>query len=606
MPVATRSPPVTGGPVVVAVSGAPGSDAVVHRAAELAQQAGVPLLGVHVLTPREAASEPSPLLDRHRRLVVELGGRYHEVVGSDVAGALRGFARAEEGRQLVVGAGRDRGSVVHDLLTDAGHADLVVVAGGRERVRPEPPAQRRRSPTLPPRRRVVAWTLAGGGVPLLTLALLPARDHALPGALLLHLLLVVAVAVIGGARPATAAAVLGFLSVNWFLTPPFHTLDVATAQNLLALFTFLAVGAVVSFLVGQVARGSVEAGRARSEAEALARAAGSLAGSEDPLGALAGRVRSTFELDAVAVLVRSGPGWTVATGAGEPLPFTPEEATSTVPVGDDAVLAVRGGALAADDLRVLRAFAAQLAIALEQRRLEAEAATAAALAEADRLRTALLRSVSHDLRTPLASIKASVSSLLQGDVDWPPDAVEDFLRTIEEETDRLNGLVGNLLDMGRLQAGAVQVSLRPVGLEDVVPAALASLSTDTSAVDLVLDEASPRVNADPVLLERAVANVVSNGLAWAGAEGTVRVEVAEGNGTVELRVVDRGPGVRPEDRSRLFEAFQRLGDRSNDTGAGLGLAVTRGFMEAMGGTVRMEDTPGGGLTVVLGLRAADA
>lgn len=341
-------------------------------------------------------------------------------------------------------------------------------------------------------RRLAAWLLGAAGVAVITAALVPLRDDHVSTALLLHMLLTVAVAVLGGVVPAVAVAVAAFFAVNWFLTPPYHGLHIDSPENLLSLVTFLVVGSLVGFLFG----------------------------------------------------------------------------------------------------RVMRA--------------EHEAAEVSALAETDRLRTALLRAVSHDLRTPLASIKASVSSLLQDDVDWSPEATIEFLTTIEEETDRLDRVVGNLLDMGRLQAGAIQVSARPVALEEVVPAALTSLSTDTATVDLDIDERSPRVEADPALLERAVANVVSNALAWTATGTNVRVSVDELADDVELRIVDHGPGVAPEHRERIFEPFQRLGDRSNDTGVGLGLAVARGFVEAMGGRIRMEDTPGGGLTMVIVLRSVAA
>jgi len=348
----------------------------------------------------------------------------------------------------------------------------------------------------------VAWALAAVGVAAIVAALVPFRtDRSLTTALLLHVLLIVAVAALGGAAPAVAAAVAGFFAVNWFLTPPYHGLHIEGPANLLGLVTFLVVGAVVSFLVAQVGRRSVEASEAQR----------------------------------VAAL---------------------------------------------------------------------EAAEAAALAETDRLRTALLRAVSHDLRTPLASIKASVSSLRQDDISWTREATAEFLATIAEETDRLDRVVANLLDMGRLQAGAVQVAVRPVALEEIVPAALTSLSADTSVVELDLDETSPRVEADPALLERAVANVISNALAWTRPGTPVHVSVTERDAAVvELRVIDHGPGVPVDHRERLFEPFQRLGDRSNDTGAGLGLAVARGFVETMGGRMHMGDTPGGGLTMAITLRA---
>jgi two-component system sensor histidine kinase KdpD len=249
---------------------------------------------------------------------------------------------------------------------------------------------------------------------------------------------------------------------------------------------------------------------------------------------------------------------------------------------------------------VLQAFVAQLDAALEHRRLSEQAAGADALAEADLLRTAILRAVSHDLRTPLASIKAAATSLLQRDVEWTGADRQDFLRTIDEEADRLNTLVGNLLDMSRLEAGAVRAQVRPVALEDIVPVALSGLP-GRDRVEVTVPETLPQVLADPTLLERAVANLAANALRHSPVGRTVRIEAGAFGARIDLRVIDSGSGVAPSDRERVFEPFQRLGDHDTDTGVGLGLAVARGFVRSMGGDLELEDTPGGGLTAIVSL-----
>jgi two-component system sensor histidine kinase KdpD len=223
------------------------------------------------------------------------------------------------------------------------------------------------------------------------------------------------------------------------------------------------------------------------------------------------------------------------------------------------------------------------------------------------LRTALLAAVSHDLRTPLSSIKASATSMLSHEVTWSPEAVRGFCETINTETDRLNTLVGNLLDMSRLQTGALHLAVRPVGLEEVTFSALASLSRDASQVVVDVPETLPRVAADPALLERAIANLVDNALAWTGAGQSVRIEAGQCGARIDLRVTDRGPGIPVNQREAVFQPFQRLGDSRNTSpdGVGLGLAVARGFVEAMGGELVLEDTPGGGLTTVVSLNIAD-
>jgi two-component system, OmpR family, sensor histidine kinase KdpD len=256
---------------------------------------------------------------------------------------------------------------------------------------------------------------------------------------------------------------------------------------------------------------------------------------------------------------------------------------------------------------VLNAFVAQLAAAIDRRRVGAQAAQAAALTEADQLRSALLQAVSHDLRTPLAGIKASASSLRQPDIQWSDSDRDQFLRTIEDETDRLATLVGNLLDMSRIQAGAVAPVTRAVGLEEVVPAAVAGLGPRAQIVDVAVPESLPPVEADPALLERVVANLVDNAVAHSPPDAPVRVEAGEVGDRVLVRIVDRGPGIPASERERVFQPFQRTGDRRRSprgAGVGLGLAVARGFTQAMGGDLVVDDTPGGGTTMVLDLAVA--
>jgi len=230
-------------------------------------------------------------------------------------------------------------------------------------------------------------------------------------------------------------------------------------------------------------------------------------------------------------------------------------------------------------------------------------AGAASLAKANELRSALLAAVSHDLRTPLAAIRAAATSLLSDDVAFEPAATKELLQTIDSEAERLNALVGDLLDMSRLQSGALVTVSRAVGLEEVVATALSSLPAG-ALVDIDVAESLPRVAVDPGLLERAVANIVENALRFSPPDQPVRIEAGAVAGRVDLRVVDRGRGIDMEDRERVFLPFQRLGDSPNGTGVGLGLAVAKGFVEAIGGELAVEDTPGGGCTMVLSLPVA--
>jgi two-component system, OmpR family, sensor histidine kinase KdpD len=606
-----RGPWETRERTVVAITGAPGGEALIRRAARMAMRAHAELFGVHVRSTDGLTGPPKQLLDEHRALVTELGGTYHEIVGDDIGKALIEFARAENATQLVLGASRrsrwvelTRGSVINRVIRASGSIDVHVISS-EEPAREAPFRRPRGRRTLPVRRQVAGAALGVVLLPLLTLVMATMRDGLdLPATLLLYLLAVVTIAAVGGVWPALGASVAAFLLANFYFIAPLHEFAIHAGKDVIALVVFLLVAGVVSGFVHFAARRSAEASRARAEAETLARLGGQLMVEEDPLPLLISTLRTAFGLSAIAVMQRSGEGWVVETSTGAPVPRSPEEGDLSIPIDAEMELVVVGPGLVAEDLALLQAFTGQLALALERRQLRAEAAVAAGLAEANDLRAALLAAVSHDLRTPLSSIKAAATSLLQQDVDWTPQATHELLATIDEEADRLNTLVGNLLDMSRLQSGALQLVMRDVGLEEVVPAAIKGLGERAQTVDVSVEETMPRVHADAALLERAVANIVGNALSWSPPDHPVRIDACAVDDRVDLRVVDRGPGIPPDQRDRMFQPFQRLGDQSNDSGTGLGLAVARGFVDAMGGKITVEDTPGGGLTVVVSLEAS--
>jgi two-component system sensor histidine kinase KdpD len=602
--------------VVVAITGAPGGDDVIRRAARMAARTRGELLGVHVRSADGLRGTAGDSLGAQRSLLQQLGGEYHELASADPAGTLVQFARAENATQVVLGSSRQsrwshllRGSVVNNVIRASGDIDIHVISSDPERAEDvreasEPKRRRPRGATLSPRRRILAWTLAILAPPLLTLVLSNVRATlTLPSDLLVFLLIVVVVAALGGFVPAFVCAITGFLLANWFFTPPYYEFTIQEGENLVALVIFLMVAGVVSVLVATASRRTADAARARAEAETLAATSGTLSASDDPLPQLVGQLQVAFDADHVAVLAGGDGGWDVLAASGDDGPTRPEDADVAIPLHGTEVLVLSGEQLGDEDREILRAFAGQVAIAVQQRELRADAARAVGLEEANELRTALLAAVSHDLRTPLSSIKAAVTSLLQRDVDFTPAATRELLETIDEGSDRLNHLVGNLLDMSRLQTGALQLVMRDVGLDEVVPVSVAGL-VEADRVDVEVDETLPRVTADPALLERAIANVVENALAWSPRDAHVRVGAIATQDRVDLHVVDRGPGIPPALREDVFRPFQRLGDRSNGSGVGLGLAVARGFVEAMGGRIAVEDTPGGGVTMVISLEAA--
>jgi two-component system sensor histidine kinase KdpD len=600
--------------VVVAVTGAPGTEALIRRAARIAQRAHGDLVGVHVHTQQGLAGPPTGLLEQHRRLVVDMGGEYHDVAGDDIGAALVEFARAENATQLVLGASqRSRwaeltsGSIINRVIRLSGPIDVHVISHQAPQ-RGEDELHRRRkrarASPLPPRRRAAGLLLALAGVPLLTMVFAQFRDAiGLSTVLLLFLALVVATAAAGGTLAAVVAAVTAFLAANWYFTPPYHRWTIAEGENVVALSVFLGVAIVVSRFVDNAARRAAEAARARSEAMTLAGLAATM-GKEEPVPALLAHLHAAFGFRGVALLRRTSTGWRIEAASGEDLPGQPDDADLVEELAPDLMLAMVGDRIAAEDQRILNAFAVQLAVVIEHGRLRVEAGRAETLAEANELRAALLQAVSHDLRTPLASIKASVTSLRQGDVEWSEEESADFLRTIDEESDRLTTLVGNLLDMSRVQAGALHPALAPVALEEVVAAALASLGSRAAIVDTHVSEDLPPVLVDEALLERALANVVDNAVRFSPPGRRVRIEAGAFSDHMDVCVADQGPGIPREKQEQVFQPFQRLGDNQPGIGVGLGLAVARGFLAAMGASIEVDATPGGGTTMVLRMATA--
>jgi two-component system sensor histidine kinase KdpD len=453
--------------------------------------------------------------------------------------------------------------------------------------------------TIGARRRLSGLLLAVAGLPLLTLVLMTGRGSlSLTDDLLIYLVAVVTLAVIGGFWPAVLAAVAASLLINWFFTPPLHTFTVDAPQDLLALLLFVTVAVAVSSVVHLAARRSLQAARSREEAGALLALAQTVLGGADTPAAVLTHLVATLGGHGELREFISGRWVPIATAGDAP----PEAPITRLNVRTDLVLDVRGLAREASQ-GLLAGFAAQAVAALDRERLRTQAAQAEALAEGNRMRTALLAAVSHDLRTPLASIKASVSSLRQRDVDWSETDTEALLATIEQNADRLDGLIGNLLDMSRLHTGSLQPFLRPTTIDEVAPVALHGLD-DSACVRLEVPDGLPLVLADPGLLERVLANLFSNALQHspASAPEPPALRASRHNGGVMLEVVDHGKGVPDEQKTLIFEPFQRFA--SKGVGVGLGLAVAKGFTEAMGGSIAAADTPGGGLTVRLTLPVA--
>ncbi|KUO12447.1 sensor histidine kinase [Streptomyces sp. DSM 15324] len=601
--------------IVVGLTGGPEGRTLIRRAARLAEKgAGGEVLAVYIARSDGLTSASPKELAVQRTLVEDLGGTFHHVVGDDIPAALLDFARGVNATQIVLGSSRRKawqyvfGPGVGATVARESGPDLdvhIVTHGEVAKGRGLPVARGARLG----RARIVWGWLVGLGGPVILALLLNTVQLGLANDMLLFLAVTVAAALLGGLLPALASAALGSLLLNFFYTPPLHRWTIADPKNIIAIVIFVGVGVSVASVVDLAARRTHQAARLRAESEILSFLAGNVLRGETSLEALLERVRETFGMESAALLERADDRspWTCAghVGLGRPVQ-RPDEADVDVPVGDRAALALTGRVLPAEDRRVLAAFAAQAVVVLDRSRLKEEAEHARALAEGNRIRTALLAAVSHDLRTPLAGIKAAVSSLRSDDVAWSEEDRAELLEGIEDGADRLDHLVGNLLDMSRLQTGTVTPIIREIDLDEVVPMALGGVPDPEESVELDIPETLPMVAVDAGLLERSVANLVENAVKYSPDGEPVLVAASALSDRVEVRVVDRGPGVPDEAKERIFAPFQRHGDAPRGAGVGLGLAVARGFAEAMGGTLNAEDTPGGGLTMVLTLRAAAA
>ncbi|MEU6184847.1 sensor histidine kinase KdpD [Nocardia sp. NPDC047038] len=596
--------------VVVAVTGGPESETIVRRAGRIATKSSADLVVVHVVRGDGLAGVSTERLARLRELAASLDASLHTVTGEDVPTALLEFAREANATQLVLGTSRRSRWA---RIFDEGIGSTVVQRSGKidvHMVTHEEAHRGFRYAALHPRRPVAAW-LAAVAVPALVCALSAAYlDEVLDlgGISAVFVVGVVAVALLGGVVPASFSALLSGLLLNWFFAPPRYSLTIAEPNSFITVVVLLIVAVAVAALVDLAAKRTAQARKASRQAELLTMFSGAILHGAD-LPRLLEQIREVFGQRAVALV--SGDQVLAEVGVGPPR--RPSDADTVVEAGDAVHwLLLAGRPLAAADRPVLNAVTNQAVALVRQARLAEEASAAAALLEADRLRRALLSAVGHDLRTPLAGAKAAVSSLRSDDIEFSPEDTAELLETIEESVDQLTALVGNLLDSSRLAVGVVTPQVRRVYLDEAVHRALVSVGMGArglrrAAMDRVRVEVGDvSVLADSGLLERVLANLIDNALRHAPRAGTVRVTAERAGDRVAIAVVDTGPGVPHGTEEQLFEPFQRRGDRDNTTGVGLGLSVVRGFVEAMGGTVHAEPTPGGGLTMLVDLPGGEA
>ncbi len=465
----------------------------------------------------------------------------------------------------------------------------------------------RRSPL-----RYVAAAVAPGIATVVGLAI---GDERTAAASLVYLLAVVASATIGGLGAGIVASVVSFLGLNYFFTPPRHTFSVGKWDDVIALAVFISVGMIVSTLVALGLAQRARAERREIEARSLYAISSRLLGTDDLDGALTELASSMVRLFGLArceVRIRQEDGTLVSRAqAGDEA--DPGQSVVNVPLASAdrdlgaLVLYPKGAAFGDTERRVAAIFARQTASALERALLEREARESRVSAETDRVRRALLSAVSHDFRTPIASIKAALTTLTTGgDRPLSNDEIAELVGTALEETDRLERLVTNLLDLTRIRSGAFAPERVATPVDDVIEDGLAGLRGALAGrrVEVFVRPDLPPLSVDPVQIDQVFRNVLQNAVKFSPARSEIRIAASRWQDSVEVRISDRGSGIPPAEREAVFEEFYRAGD-GRVAGTGLGLAVARAIVEAHRGAIWIEDTPGGGATVVVRLPAAE-
>ncbi|MBW3088628.1 sensor histidine kinase KdpD [Bifidobacterium sp. 82T24] len=621
--------------VVVALSGGPEGDQLLRRGARVARASGGgDLIAVHVTAEDGLAGSNPTLLARQRRLVEQLGGTYHQIVGEDIPDALLDFARANNATQVIVGVSRrgllarwlGRPSATTGIVDKSGDIDVHIVT--HEFVQ--------HGFHLPKYRESMAVSRKIVGVLFSLVAVLTvswllftfSTPHSGQRDALILQLIVVLAAVIGGVIPATVAAVLSGLALDFLYTPPVGTFHVIRASDVVTIVLYVIVGVIVGAVVDRADARARQAQRARAESEMLASVAGSVLRSNNPLRAIVHRTREAFGFDCVRVVqdgrvvisdadpsssVNSLPVGASPASAGDSAGDAGDADTGGNGIEHDSIslndhgpsLELYGRAIEASDQRMLMAILSQIQTVLEHNDLMRKASEVEPLAAAEKVRTALLNAVSHDLRRPLASATTAVSGLQRMGSAASDRDRRELLDVADNGLKQLTKLVTDLLDVSRIREGALPLALVATDVGGAIVPLFDELDIGPWKVDLDIAPGLPLVVADPALLQRALSNVVVNAMRFTPDDKRVRIAASTFNGIVEIRIVDQGPGVPDDRKSEIFVPFHRLGDTDNTTGLGLGMALSKGFVESMGGSISAEDTPGGGLTIVIALRVAD-
>ena len=584
--------------LIVGVRGIPSDEVLLRRAARIASRTGAEIIAVHVV-PADSTHRSSVDTSLAKELVEEFEGKYQEIVDDDISTALVAFARAERGTQIIVGSSHSRtwyrpfGGVIQNLLRHTPDLDVHVISVGGDE--PKREHRRRQKSDVPWARRALALACAVVALPLVTWILTECRSSlSLSTDILVYLVVVLAVATLGGVVVGIASAVAAFLLENYYFTAPIHTFSVSRPDDVVSLFAFLVFAVSASVLVSRFARRSYEADRARAEAQILASAVATAGTSHEDLLPLLESLRTVFDATSVAIITDHDGAWRPDVVSGEPLRDI--GSATQFPIEDHYALALEGVSLDGEDRQLVSAFAGRVASGLRVMRSVKDAAQLSDLAQAEASRSGLMRAVSTDLSGSLEAIQFKVTSLLDGGVTAPVRVQRERLLAIETEVQRLSRVVNNLVDLGRLETDSVVARPSSVTVGSIVTHALAAVDTTGHPLDIDVASDLPRLDTDPVLAQRVLEIFVGNACRFSPPGSPVRVTAGVADESLEVLVIDRGPGLRPAQRSALLVPTQRL---NPEGGTSLGLSVAAGFLELLKGEIRLEDTPGGGLTVVV-------
>ena len=632
--------------VLVCVSEAPSTAGLIRYARRVADHLRAPWTAIYVETPRTQRltdAERDRIAD-FLRLAERLGASTITIPGRNIAEEVVAYSAANNITQIVIGkSDRPRwfemvhGSVVHDLVRKTAQISVHVISADESETLPPKSVQTR--PTVEPLRIDAYFGGAGTVAVALGIGLLIKQFIAVQSISLVFLTAVLAAAIAWGLWPSMFVAVLSMLAYNFFFLPPLYTFTIADPENVLALFFFLIVAVIVSNITAR-ARSQIMTARSRAkttaELYAFSRKVAGIGAIDDLLWATAFQISSMLNVRTVLLLpAQEGEGLDVASG------YPPEDhleaadmaaarwtwehnraagrGADTLPGGKRLFLPLRTGSgpvgvigidrdtpgplLTPDERRLLDALCDQAAVAIERISLAKGLDQARVLAETERLRAALLTSISHDLRTPLASILGTVSSLRSFPEKYGTAEREELLATLQEEAERLNRFVANLLDMTRLESGAIELKVELIDVAEIVGAALQRAGNVVAGhrVEVDIEAGLPMLRLDAVLFEQVLFNLLDNAAKYSLAGSRIDVRAKRDGEFVEIEIVDEGPGIPPADFERIFDKFYRVQaqDRRR-AGTGLGLAICRGFVEALGGWIvarNRRDRSGAVLTI---------